>query len=263
MNEVNLVSKSGQDYTIKYPNGYDGVDGGYVFAYAKSGSTLLDRLVRDYSKKVGVPTFSLFGSAFTEGVKPIDIMSDAKCTLESPSVIYTGFRHYPMNFDIDLSGSKSILLVRDPRDMLVSLYYSIAKSHVKLKGSTSFEEERIAALESSIDSFVIKRADSYVNHFKRYQEKLSTHDVVIYRYEDVIYEKVKWLTDIVKYFNLPLSNEAIEEVVKKHDIIPLEEEENSHVRQVHPGNYENKLKDSTIITLNNILIDFLGEHSYI
>jgi len=262
MKKYELVSKVGQNYSITTPQAGN-IKKGYLFAFAKSGSTLLDRMIRDYCKQVSVPTLSLFGECFQQGIKPTNILSDAKKCIEMDGIIYTGFRHYPLNFDIDLANSNQMLLVRDPRDMLVSLYFSISKSHVVLKGDDGFTAERESAKMMSLDSFVLERAASYNNNFKKYKSVLSDIPLLVSRYEDVIFEKEQWMKDIIKHFALPFDEKLILNVVNKYDIVPERENDNLHIRQVHPGNFLKKLQPDTIEKLNEILSEFLDEFSYI
>lgn len=262
MDEIELSSTSGKRFFVKVRSNQSDQLRRYVFAYAKSGSTLLDRLVRDYCKAVNIPTFSLFGEAFTNGVKPMEISSNAACCFEYTGVVFTGFRHYPVHFDVNFKNAKSVLLVRDPRDMLVSLYFSIAKSHVVLKGDEKFSNERINANSTSIDDFVISRAESYLSNFNRYKESLNGKELLTFKYEDVIYNKAAWLTQLLEYFDFRVNKTVLDEVVKKHDLMPREENEQAHVRQVHPGNYLKKLKQDTILQLNQKLKVFLDAYDY-
>jgi hypothetical protein len=262
MQFIELKSKDGIRYTVPIPKGSEKIKRGFVFAYAKSGSTLLDRLVREYCKIVGIPTLSLFGEAFSQGVKPQSIMKDALRCFDEDGIVHTGFRHFPVNFELDFRGSKQLLLVRDPRDMLVSLYYSIAKSHVKMKGDDKFEETRDSIAIMSIDDFVIERAPSYMASFRRYEECLPEENLMLCRYEDVIFKKFDWLISICDFFDLPINEDTIGQVASKHDSLPNKEDDSAHIRQVHPGNYKSKLQPLTIQKLNECLKDFLNKYQY-
>lgn len=261
-NSIELTSTEGKNYTLSIPSSLLKFPSSFVFAFAKSGSTLLDRLVRDYCKEIEVPSFSLFGAAFNLGVNPAQIAEDAKAVFSQEGVIYTGFRHYPKHFDIDLSNAKCIWLTRDPRDMLVSLYFSIAKSHVVQEGDNARLQEREIVNAMDIDSFVLSRAKSYLSNFEIYRNKLPKLLTKIIRYEDVIYDKHTLLKSIAEHFELTIDHTIIEKIAKKHDSIPGTEQTTSHIRQVHPGNYKAKLMPDTISKLNIDLECFLNFFNY-
>ena len=133
MQSFSLTSISGKPYKLELPKPKSNFVSKYVFAFAKSGSTLLDNMLSVYCQHIDFPTFSLFNQAFDQGVATSDIGPESRFCFQRNGYLYTGFRHFP-HYDLDLADSPAILLVRDPRDMAVSMYYSIMKSHVIPKG---------------------------------------------------------------------------------------------------------------------------------
>lgn len=251
----------GRPYKVSLPAPKTNLKKAYVFAFAKSGSTLLDNMVSTYCQLIGVPSFSLFNAAFGQGIRTSDIVDDARVCIEQEGIIYTGFRHFPV-FNLDLSGANTILLTRDPRDMLVSMYYSIIKSHVIPEGNSGMQRNRELAASLDINDYVVNFANNYNNQFKRYRIMLDNSDLTTFRYEDVIYEKEKWLNAVVIKLGLEVVPSVVASVAKQFDIIPDHEAEDKHIRQVHPGNYLDKLRPDTIAKLNQSLADFLIFFSY-
>ncbi len=221
----------------------------------------MDNMVRRYCKAHNIPSFSLFNSAFDSGIPTAEIMADAGICFTPNGRIYTGFRHYPA-FDLDLEDSPCILLVRDPRDMLVSMYYSVLKSHVVPRGSHKFLKRRREAASMTIDEFVLKRADEYLLSFRKYQQKLPPQSLTTYRYEDIIYDKAEWLKNLVSKLGLPKDPELTRSIALEFDIFPETEHQERHIRQVHPGNYKTKLRTDTVNQLNEILGEFLNFYDY-
>jgi len=221
----------------------------------------MDNMVRSYCKALDIPTFSLFNSAFDAGIPTSEVMEDTLVCFSRSGRIYTGFRHYP-GFDLDLSGVTSILLVRDPRDMLVSLYYSVAKSHVVPRGATGFLNRRRKAASMTVDDFALNQLQLYKKNFSVYRQKLKPASLTMYRYEDVIYKKREWLEDMISTMGLPVDIKLISHIADEFDIFPENENPGQHIRQVHPGNYRNKLQTSTIDTLNEELGEFLSHYGY-
>ena len=175
--------------------------------------------------------------------------------------IFTGFRHFPP-FDFDMKGRRAILLVRDPRDMLVSLYYSVKTSHEIPKDDTKFQRQREDAADLDINEFVLKRRGLYKNAFETYRKALATSDLTVYRYEDVIYRKAEWLKQIAEALSLKIRPALIASVASQSDIIPDDENEALHIRQVHPGDHKQKLAPQTINMLTSYYEEFLTEYQY-
>ncbi|GGW82296.1 sulfotransferase domain-containing protein [Alteromonas halophila] len=261
MQQFSFTTDKGKPYSVTVPTPKPNFERKFVFAFAKSGSTLLDNLLSVYCQVEGTPTFSLYNQAFDQGLSTAELGSEALPCLDFDGILYTGFRHYP-RFELDIGSSKAIWLVRDPRDMAVSMYYSIAKSHVIPKGHEAMTRSRQQTSELDIDEFVVKRMKSYMGQFKQYQKNLANKNVKIYRYEDVIYEKLSWFKGVLTYLDIPVKDKLAENVVKQFDVIPSEEKDDQHIRQVHPGNYKKKLAAETVETLNEQAMDFLRYFNY-
>ena len=262
MHTLELCSTQGQKFEVSIPEPRQGVQGAYVFAFAKSGSTLLNNLITTYCAAVSVPTLSLFDAAFGYGIPTHQIGPDAQACFAPSGVIYTGFRHFP-RFDLDLGDANLVLLVRDPRDMLVSMYFSVAKSHVvpKAHQRLKLEREKVALL--SIDEFALSRAEILLRIFRNYQRNLPAQRLTTYRYEDVVFRKAWWLQDLVDRLGLPLDESLVESVAHRFDIIPEQEDAQEHIRQVHPGDHRTKLAGSTIEKLDEVLHEFLSAYDYL
>ena len=262
MNSFDLVSKQGQKYTVSIPDPKQDLVSAYVFAFARGGSTLLNNMVTTYCHHVGVPVFSLFNSAFDQGVPTQDIQEDARVCFKPYGYIYAGFRHFP-GFDLDVSGAPAIWLTRDPRDMLVSQYYSVLASHVIPKGLKFFDRIREEAGNYDIDQYAISKATVFAEHFQHYQKMLENSDLTIYRYEDVIYRKKSFLNSVIAKLRLKRNRALVRDVARQFDIVPDAENEDAHIRQVHPGNYTRKLTRETIQIINATLFDFLRYFNYV
>ena len=78
MKSFNLVSKQGLQYRVSIPTPGPNLQSAYIFAFARSGSTLLNNMVAAYCQQINVPTFSLFNTAFEQGVATQDIQADAR-----------------------------------------------------------------------------------------------------------------------------------------------------------------------------------------
>ena len=142
----------------------------------------------------------------------------------------------------NLEKYKVLLMVRDPRDILVSGFYSIAYSHsTPDKQGNKYEkfmEQRAKARGSTIDKYVIAESDKVYNIFLRYKNLLiDIHPTVcVITYEQMVDDFQVWLKD------------TLEDIHK-------------HIRKGKAGDYMEKLNSETIEHLNtkfSSILDALG-----
>ncbi len=226
-----------------------------AFAMPKSGSVLLDRMLREVCAELKLSYVSIMEEFFRLGIPDNLFPADTANIFVGQGYCYGGFRYLPKSFEIPIIGeAKKILLVRDPRDMLVSHYFSMLKSHPErgkaLQSSEQKMKSRELAQELAIDDYALRMAKRFLIFLQHYQHLCETEQVKVYRYEDVIYRKADWLSDICAFFDWPVAASACATIAARHDVIPSAEDEANHIRQVHPGNYKKKLQPATIEQLD-------------
>ena len=240
----------------------------YAFSLPKAGSVLLDSIMHALSDHIGVTYVSLMGNFFNMGLAEQDMPEATSRVFADYGYCFGGFRAYPKTFEIpNLSTKESILLVRDPRDMLVSHYFSMRSSHpdpgkVLTTGRTSLPR-RDKALVMSADEYALDLASYYVRQFDRYIDVLDANRdlFTLFRYEDVIFNKRSWVADICSAFDWDVSPRVVNKIADKNDIVPRAENEAKHVRQVTPGDGMRKLQPETIEKLNDLFakqLDYFG-----
>lgn len=162
----------------------------------------------------------------------------------------------------DLHQYKVILMVRDPRDMLVSSYFSIKHSHPK-PGKDSdknqeFQKRRTLANEQDIDTFVLGNTAYYLREFEKYAQMIHrSPNIHITRYEDMLSDKQLWLNKLAEYCNLP--NDFTPETTPAPS---GNEDIKSHNRKGIAGDYREKLQPDTISELNRIFGKYLIQYGY-
>lgn len=266
-----LRLRSGDEFKFQTPKLDEPVGGRrFIFALHKSGSVLLNRIVDDLSDAADVPVFNFPELLFENGIRFQDLEEVPADLFEKEGMIYSGFRHVPkepceMRFG---KGGKVILMVRDPRDILVSMYFSMKGSHAVPKSGKSREKllkirENAEAL--SIEEFVRSGCDRLRKKFRRYQKALVENDDLetrVFRYEDVIFEKPTWVRDISEFFDLNVPEAEMDAIAARHDIRPEKEDPSAHIRRVAPGDYREKLSPETIEFLNAELADTVRVFGY-
>lgn len=241
----------------------------YVFSLPKAGSVLLDNIMRGLSEQVGVTYVSLMGEFFKLGLAEQDVPSTTSNVFADNGYCFGGFRAFPKTFEIpNLSTRKSIFLLRDPRDMLVSHYFSMRSSHPDpgkiLTTSRQSLPRRDKALVMSVDEYALDLASYYVRQLSRYIDVFKDHpeNFTVFRYEDVIFEKRAWVSDICRAFNWNVSERARNKIADKNDVVPSAENEAQHIRQVTPGDGMRKLQPETIEKLNELFEPQLAHFGY-
>ncbi len=263
--KVELANTDNQVITLEVPPTSASLPSFFVFSLHKAGSVLQDKVIEDICRALAVPSISVPKSAFGQGVKD-NFSPEAFEGIFNPSgYCYYGFRYLPFYLDgIALNQYKKLLLIRDPRDMLVSYYFSVKKSHPIPGGDVgkNLLEQRQALQNVDIDKFVLERAAQFSGTFARY-DQIDDENLALFRYEDIVFEKERWIKSILAFLEVELDEATIAEIVKKHDIFPDQENSSSHIRKVSPGDHKEKLQPETIEQLNEILLPILQQHRYL
>lgn len=196
-----------------------------------------------------------------------EIESDLKVIFQPKGCLYGPFRS-PVSIETipDIDQFRKLLLLRDPRDALTSLYFSVAYSH----RVPSHPQSRVKMLrtrqvvrQSEIDEFVLDKSKEWSRKYEHYCEKLlSQPDVKFVKYEDMVTKFPAWLDDVIKYWGVsfdPADHPRIAEVdfnVEQEDIY-------SHKRQVQPGDHRRKLQPKTIEKLTKKFENVLAQLGYL
>lgn len=172
--------------------------------------------------------------------------------------LYLGFRDPPTAFfgDPVFQGARKILLVRDPRDALVSEYFSIRHSHrlPERNAETSpVALQRQEALAGDIESFVLTRAPELNRTIDGFAPLLGDPKLRLFRYEEVVFDKAAWIRAMLAHFGWRAPGPLIDRIVARHDVRPGEERPTEFIRKVAPGDHRDKLGAETIARLNAAL----------
>jgi hypothetical protein len=154
----------------------------FIVGMVKSGSTLLNRIMRPVTAAAGLTYRSPANEMFRRGLE----LKAATIEFEPFGQAYGGFRDLPWPLP-DSAAGRTVLLVRDPRDALTSLYFSLAYSHVppgssdSLKLLQAFDARRERVRVMTIDEFVLQEAPAQARLIKRVLTNIPRHRM--YRYE--------------------------------------------------------------------------------
>ena len=244
----------------------------FLLSVRKCGSSLLNQLGRALARANGRNYIAPSDQFFLENLRVRDYIADpALANILQPGNAYGGFRDMPVAFlgqPLFDDGPK-ILLIRDPRDALVSQFFSIANSH-RIPDAAPESDGVAALLESSrrearewdIDTWVLSRARDMATTMSAYFTILGSPTLTVVRYEDYIFEKRALISLIVTLFGWEADDELVGHMLGWADVRPEQEDPTAHIRKVTPGDHLEKLRPETIASLDEILREPLERFGY-
>jgi len=247
-----------------------GRGGGFAFGLHKAGSTMLykalSRLAKNHQLQFIniVQLFRKCGVVLErEELAPATIEMLQKY-MDHSGFLFGGWRDFPTNYKLPLrENTRTFLLIRDPRDMITSLYFSLKFSH-RMSGpngnNIQLAREKLEYL--AIDEFALREAPHVVRKFEAY-DALAGTALMLRRYEDIVFDKVSLVNDLCRHFEIDASQPRITRIAQGIDELPENENVHAHVRKVTPGDHKEKLQPLTIEKLNTILREVLVKYRYI
>lgn len=172
-----------------------------------------------------------------------------------------GPQRKPLNF-LGINDFKKIFFMRDPRDVLVSAYFSFGYSHVEPDSNVllkSFLKERQKIQNQTIDEYVIQESNNWVKpmymEYKELREN-SNNNLLYLKYNDYINDTQNFVYQVLSF--LGLENQELAERLSLH-ANPITSSENidKHKRSGRNNQWKNHLKQSTQDKLNKELHEVL------
>jgi hypothetical protein len=183
-----------------------------------------------------------------------------------------------------IADARVILHLRDPRDVLTSMFYSYCYMHAgEIERHTGY---RKAVAEAGIDRFVLdmvgapfyeyrgdygigsrykQHVGTVLDRYERYLTELfGQPNTIVVSYEEMVLAFPSWLKRIIGAFDLPNPEETSAVVAARHanSVAAGEEDVWSHKRKVTPGDHREKLQPATIRQLDQIFATVLKRLGY-
>jgi hypothetical protein len=218
------------------------------FSTHKCASTLINNILEKLSAKDNLTPIHFSNYLPKAGMDPLYWDEEFLKTAFKPNGYYYGA--FRMLYDIpNLENYKILLVLRDPRDVLTSHYFSTAFNHPVARAKTI--KDREVAQEQGIDEYVLEKADLYCDIYTKYcDELLHLPNVLFLKYEDMITEFRPWLGEMTKHLRFNDQTTAIEEIIDSTSFTVKKEDKHSFIRNVKAGDHKNKLKPATIAKLD-------------
>ncbi len=248
------------------------------FSMAKAGSTLLYNMLSQLAPAAGAVYFSIEDYLFSHNVSPTNRPGDVGKIIAPVGYCYGGFRQFPAFPVPILNTARATFLVRDPRDMITSLYFSLLSSHripkAEEKARSGNEAEGAAERmldmrerlqKTDINTFARQAVRTYLRIFEGYvaQGFARRPNVAIYRYEDVIFAKEAWVEDICDWYGWDIDAPRRRQVATTFDKRPTQERPSEHIRQVTPGNHRAHLTAATSAAIVDALSEYMRLFGYL
>ena len=204
---------------------------------------------------------------FAHGLRLAEQPHEAGSLFLPRGYCYGGFRGPPPYAIPILDAARCVVLVRDPRDMAVSHWYSVTQSHVVPKaeqGEHFMAGARAKALAHGRDAHVMQVARGLDAQYERLLTSGILHRdaTAVFRYEDVIFRKREWVDAICAWFGWDIPADARARVADHHDVRPATPDPSAHIRQVTPGNHRAELDDRHRAQIDRILARWLEMFGY-
>lgn len=179
-------------------------------------------------------------------------------------------------FPDDLDRYSIVLHLRDPRDVLTSMYYSFAYSHAVSPGRVEIPPgQREHWRGQGVDQFVREFAPPVAGVYQNLMmQLLGRPNVILTHYEDMVLDYPNWLHQFLAAFDhlpipsIKLRHRFLTQFVKKqkirrqllrkhrHAFSVDAENVNQHKRKVVPGDHAEKLSPATIAILDKTFGDY-------
>lgn len=235
-----------------------------VHALHKSASMFLYKFFRHVSQQRGYSFYSANNSP------PDELSSATDLNREGPRP--TGkFCCCPLRtFEEGSEGTYDseivrIYHVRDPRDMLVSEYFSFGWSHPT--DGSKLEERKKKIQEMSVDEYVIEQPNfSSWPLEEKFQPLLNrqlhpTREILV-KYETMVTEFPVWASAVIRPFGYWIPKLTVAKLSRKYRKEFQPTGEGSHRRAITPGDHRRKLKPATIAILNDRFAEVLEKFGY-
>jgi hypothetical protein len=267
MKRIGILSRNGQKIEIEFPPSHL-TQNFYVIGLHKAGSVLLNNCVRSICRFGRAPVISIEEALFTNGTMITDIEPSEFQKLDHNGYVYAGFRAPSILEHMrSYRSSPKLILVRDIRDVAVSYYFSLLYSHPKPGEGTAlcyFNNLRSSMSSDSVSSAILSgKMDMIFNFAATFCSHINLlENFKIYRYEDVIFEKQRWVSELASFLQIDASSENVLDIVNKFDYVPEKEDIYQHVRQVRPGNYKAHLTRRAIDYIQDRYLVFFEKFGY-
>lgn len=248
------------------------LDSVIFFTTHKCASTYLKKILNSIDKNSEYSHYD-YGSLVGSLAKELGVDSDFETYLNKnykklfnlKGEIY-GPQRMPLRFK-NVNDYKIVFFLRDPRDVLVSAYYSFAFNH-KIPDNSIIKKQMLDSREKylvmGLDKYVISQVDEWVLPvYKEYIKiRNKSNEYLFLKYEDFTYDPLSFTKKIYEF--LDLNVDLIDDnLIDQANPVQKKIEEDSHQRSGKNKQWLDELKPETIRELNFKLEEVLNEWEFV
>ncbi len=251
-----------------------------VFTTHRAASMLLHRVLRDVCAKNEIPYYSPNQSRDKQ--LPFERIFKGEDFIARRHGCFGPLRFFVPS--AALTTARIVLHLRDPRDVLTSMFFSYCFMHPgEIEPNTGYRKE---VAEAGIDKFVLDMSDDNFTRYRgsygtglrhakyagnvcdRYaayvREVVGKPNAIVISYEEMVLDFGSWLRKFLSAFELNDADETYQFVMSRRaeSVKPGDEDMSKHKRKVTPGDHKEKLRPETIAELNRRFSDALDALGY-
>lgn len=240
----------------------------------KAGSTIANRILATLHAQIGVPHIDMAGIAWQRGRKPDVFILEHIGLFDRPGYYFGALRPPIVGQMGNFRGQRIVVQVRDPRDCVVSNFFSTAFGHVEPPAGETRDDfvknrqilrNRLSRGRpvKQINKFALGSARNYAEHFESLRRIADGHpDCFISKYEDMVLRTDAWIERLAEFLQIPLTPSYRAAVAPLLDFSADKEVQERLKRQVLPGDHVRKLQPETIAAITETLRTQLQAFGY-
>lgn len=224
------------------------------FGYHRSGSMFASGRVEACGRAAGLVPMNLRG--YVVSAEPDRLTELTSGDFWQNSLHPTGFLYGPIRQPIAHTGLpdyRAIALFRDPRDALVSHYFSARHAHTLLNERNIAHKQ--AADRQTIDEFVLSMVPTYVSDLSGMADLLEAMpDTLMTTYDHMMGDYDAWIHSVIDFMGADASK--VREVIADGPTIRAatdSEDMTAHNRSGRSGQFRTRLKPETITVIEQEL----------
>jgi hypothetical protein len=239
------------------------------FGHHKAGTTWISKIIDSICSKLQIKHI-VFHS-------PKLFNLNLGKTVEQEKIIFFSYTNADINYVKSLDSFRAFHVIRDPRDIIVSAYFSHLYSH-PTEGWSELVEQRERLKSLSKDEGLLMTIE-FLKHLKVEKFELNLFEsmynwdyflpnVMEIKFEDLIYKSDDKFIKIFKFLGI-FDEFKIIEALREHDFSILsggrsrgQEDLASHYRKGVPGDWKNHFKEEHIQTFKSNYNDLLVKLGY-
>lgn len=231
------------------------------FTVKKCASTLMRRMLAEINRRhLHLVHLNLAGYLWDTGSEPTYqyLKRHATRLLRDDGILYGPLRNY-----VDLSHltrTRVLLMLRDPRDVIVSGYFSARFSHrpsAQKSKRQDLERQREELASIAIDDYALGFADRLAPVYAEYRAHIARNRVLTY--EDMWHDFDTWARQLGQLLHVDFDAADIIAFRRMADIdaAPGVEDVKAHRRKGKPGDYLDKLSKPVAARITDQFADTL------